>query len=108
MEENPELEELEMTLIACSGDGRSFAFQALEAAKEGNFHLAEALLRQSAASLGEAHKSQTALMQQEARDGEAQISMLLIHAQDHLMASILAQELITELVLVYQSMKEGC
>jgi len=90
-------------IIANAGDARSLAFRALEAAKKGNFEEAEELLKQSDAAALEAHHMQTELLFKEANGEKAQVDVLLVHAQDHLMTSMLAVELIKELIAIYKN-----
>ncbi|MGM9986759.1 MAG: PTS lactose/cellobiose transporter subunit IIA [Bacillaceae bacterium] len=87
-----------MNLILHSGNARSFAMQAMQAAREGEFTQADELLEQSANELLEAHRSQTELIQGEARGEVTNISMLLIHAQDHLMTAMTLKDLAIEIV----------
>lgn len=92
-----------MTIIANSGDARSFAFKALEEAKEGNFEEAEELLAKSNVAANLAHKAQTELLFKEANGDRQDINVLLVHSQDHLMTSMLAFELIKEIILLYKN-----
>lgn len=94
---------ISMTIIANSGDARSFAFQALEEAKAGNFEASDELLEKSKASAGIAHKAQTDLLVKEANGDKQEIDVLLVHSQDHLMTSMLAYELIKEIILLYKN-----
>jgi PTS system cellobiose-specific IIA component len=90
-------------IIAHAGDARSYAFGALEAAKAGNFEEAEALLKQSNDAAVEAHHMQTELLVNEANGNKTPVDVLLVHAQDHLMTSMLAVELIKELITIYKN-----
>jgi PTS system cellobiose-specific IIA component len=99
-------EEIAMMLIVHSGDARSLAFNALAAAKEGNFEEADELLKQSSDKALEAHHVQMDLLTKEAEGEKLEIGVLLVHAQDHLMTSMLAQELIKEIVQVYKKLAE--
>lgn len=90
-------------IIANAGDARSYAFGALEAAKAGNFEEAEALLKQSNDAAVEAHHMQTELLVNEANGNKTPVDVLLVHAQDHLMTSMLAVELIKELITIYKN-----
>ncbi|NLC96377.1 MAG: PTS lactose/cellobiose transporter subunit IIA [Erysipelotrichaceae bacterium] len=97
-------EVIAMEIIASAGDSKALAFEALEAAQNYDFEKAKTLLRESEkASLG-AHKAQTELLVQEANGNKTDINVLLIHSQDHLMMGILAHELISEMVKMYQKM----
>lgn len=95
---------ISMTIIANSGDARSFAFQALEEAKVGNFEAANELLAKSKEAEAIAHKAQTELLFKEANGDKQDMNVLLVHSQDHLMTSMLASELIKEIILLYKKL----
>lgn len=50
----------------------------------------------------EAHNIQTALLTKEAQGDHTPVDVLLVHAQDHLMTSILAKELIEQMIELYK------
>lgn len=106
MEENKTLEEIAFSLIANSGDARSYAFQALQEAKNKNFEKSQELLAESKKCSREAHKIQTELLIGEANGSGYEINILLIHAQDHLMTSILAGELIEDMIEMRKEINE--
>lgn len=96
-------EEIAMMLIVHSGDARSLAFRALEAAKEGNFDEADNLLKESDEKALQAHHVQTDLLTAEASGENPEINVLLVHSQDHLMTSMLAVEMIKEFIVLYKN-----
>jgi len=101
-------EETIFTLILHSGNGRSSAFEAIAAAKEGDSVLAKEKLQEAQDALNEAHKSQTGLIQNEAQGEPADATLLLIHAQDHLMTAMVVLDLAKEFVELYEKLgKEG-
>lgn len=102
MEENSKSQLMAMTIIANAGEGRSLGFAALGKAKEGEFGLANELLTQAQSALNKAHKAQSELLFAEASGEAVETGILMIHAQDHLMTSMLGVELIEELIQVYQ------
>lgn len=95
------MEEIIMNLIMFSGEARSLSMEAMQLAREGKIEEAKELLVKASEQLGEAHHSQTTLIQNEAAGKKAEVSLLLVHAQDHLMTSITLKDLATELVEVY-------
>ncbi|ECN4092287.1 PTS N,N'-diacetylchitobiose transporter subunit IIA [Salmonella enterica subsp. enterica serovar Enteritidis] len=99
-----ELEEVVMGLIINSGQARSLAYGALRKAKEGDFE-AEAMMDQSRIALNEAHLVQTKLIEGDQGEGKMKVSLVLVHAQDHLMTSMLARELIAELIELHEKLK---
>lgn len=90
-------------IIANAGDARSYAFGALEEAKKGNFEEAEELLKKSEEAATLAHKAQTDLLFKEVNGEKTPVDVLLVHAQDHLMTSMLAVELIKEMITLYKN-----
>ncbi|HET6784806.1 MAG TPA: PTS lactose/cellobiose transporter subunit IIA [Erysipelotrichaceae bacterium] len=95
--------EIAMTLIAYSGEARTHAFQALKSAREKDFDQAKSLMKQAEQSSTKAHQAQTSLLVSEANGESVTLNVLLIHAQDHLMTSMLALELIQEMILLHES-----
>ncbi|WP_044477913.1 PTS lactose/cellobiose transporter subunit IIA [Paenibacillus antibioticophila] len=87
-----------MQIIANSGEARSKSLKASRAARGGDFEQAEEFLKQAKENLTAAHKVQTQLLQAEGRGEKSEITVLLIHAQDHLMNAITVKELVSEMV----------
>ncbi len=96
------MEETVMTLVVKSGQARSAAYEALGEAKLGNFESAERKMKESGEWVMEAHDIQTQLLVMEARGEMNSISLIAVHAQDHLMDCMLARELITEMIELYK------
>ncbi|MDO4664289.1 MAG: PTS lactose/cellobiose transporter subunit IIA [Erysipelotrichaceae bacterium] len=101
-EERP-TEMVSFEIIANAGDARSYAFQALYEAKQGNFDAADELMKKSDASATLAHKAQTDLLFAEMNGNPTPVDVLLVHSQDHLMTSMLASELIKEIIELYRN-----
>lgn len=93
-----ELENVCMKMIANSGEGRSLAFEALRAAKAGEIEEAKNKLSEAEEVLTEAHKAQSDLLFKFCDGGDIQMNVLLVHAQDHFMTSLLAKDLISEII----------
>ncbi|HCJ6374265.1 MULTISPECIES: PTS N,N'-diacetylchitobiose transporter subunit IIA [unclassified Citrobacter] len=103
--EAEELEEVVMGLIINSGQARSLAYGALKLAKQGDFESAKSMMEQSRMALNEAHLVQTKLIEGDQGEGKMKVSLVLVHAQDHLMTSMLARELVTELIELHEKLK---
>jgi PTS system cellobiose-specific IIA component len=52
------------------------------------------------------HKIQTNLIQKEAGGDKTEVNLLLVHAQDHLMTSILARDLIEKMIEMEEKIKD--
>lgn len=96
-----ELEMIILNLITNSGEAKSYAMEALCHAKQGKIKEAEASINLASERLALAHKSQTQLIQSEARGEKIESSILLIHAQDHLMNAITVKDLAAEMIHLY-------
>jgi len=92
------LEKLAFELISNSGSARSYSFEALSLVKEGKTDEANEKMEIAREEILKAHKIQTQLIQKEANGDKIEINILLVHAQDHLMSSILANDLIKEMI----------
>lgn len=99
-----ELLEVTMGLIMHGGDAKSSAMEAIYAAKEGNFDEADKKLDDANKALGEAHKSQTSLLTQEASGDAVDLTLLLVHGQDHLMNAITFKDLAVEVIDIYRKL----
>lgn len=91
-----------MGLIVNGGNAKSLAFEAIRAAKEGNFDLADEKLKEADKSLSEAHNSQTEMLTKEAQGNHAEITLLTVHSQDHIMNAITFRDLAGEIVDLYK------
>ena len=60
------------------------------------------LIEEANACLVDAHKSQTELLQQEARGNHVEVGFITVHAQDHLMTTLLLKDIISTLIDVYK------
>jgi len=87
-----------MGIILHGGNARSCVMRSITEAKNGNFIKADKLMAEATEELSKAHIMQTELIQSEARGESTEISLLLIHAQDHLMNSITVKELSEEII----------
>ncbi len=106
MSEENSLESTIMQLILHSGNARSCFIESMMLARKGDFDQAFELIENAKKDLVEAHKSQTALIQAEVAGEKTELSLLMIHAQDHLMTAITLQELVTEIVYLHEKLQQ--
>ncbi|MFB6465635.1 PTS lactose/cellobiose transporter subunit IIA [Cytobacillus sp. Hz8] len=97
-----ELYQLAFQLILHSGNARSSAMEAMQAAKKGDFSLVKCRLADSDKELIEAHQLQTKLMQNEAAGEKYDIPIILVHAQDHVMTAMTLKEMADEIIELWQ------
>lgn len=94
--------ELSFEIIAFAGNAKGIAFQAIEKAREGKIEEARELIKESKTELNKAHNVQTSLIRKEAGGEKNEISIILIHAQDHLMTTMNYQMLAEEIINLYE------
>lgn len=94
--------ETSFTLILHAGNAKSSAMLAIESAREGDFASADRAMEDAKRELHQAHQCQTDLIQSEARGEATALSILLIHAQDHLAMAMTATEQAAEWLYLYQ------
>lgn len=97
-----EITMLGFEIVAYAGEARSKLIEALEAAKKGDYDKAEALCQSANQSILEAHKAQTSLLQEEATGSDIAFSVTLMHGQDHLMTTLLLQDMMNHLIELYK------
>lgn len=93
------LQEVSFEIIANAGEAKALAYESLAAAKEKNVTLYQEKMNEAELSINIAHKLQFELLRAEANEEleNAMFSILVVHAQDHLMTVMLTIELIREL-----------
>lgn len=96
-------EEAVMGIIINAGNSRSLCYEALNHAKAGDFEHANKLIAMASEAGKEAHAIQTKLIEADEGMGKTTMTLVMVHAQDHLMTSILCREIITELIQIYQN-----
>jgi len=100
--ENIDLETAAMELVGNSGESRSLSFEAIYLSKEGKIEEAKNKINKAKESMLKAHSIQTSLICKEAEGENFKIGLLMIHAQDHLMTSILAREFAEEIIFLHE------
>lgn len=93
-----ELEEIIMQIIVNSGAARSLSIEALRDAGKGDFDAADEKMNQADQTLLETHEYQTNLIQDEINGKSAPLSLLMVHAQDHLMNAMTVMDLAKEII----------
>ena len=95
-------EETAFEIILYGGNARSLAMEGIAAAKKGQHSIAKDKIEQAAAEVEKAHRIQTEIIQREARGKRLPVTLLLVHAQDHLMNAMTVKELAEEFIDLYE------
>lgn len=93
-------------IISHGGNAKSLAYEALNSATEGDFEEAAKFLEKSEHEMALAHKTQTRLIQDEINGEKVETSLLMIHAQDHLMTALSEKSLIEKMIELYKKLDE--
>lgn len=102
-----EMNEVEFKLIMHSGNARSSAMEAIKEANKGNFDKANQLLMEAKRELLDAQKSHSGMVQDEAAGRKVELSLLLIHSEDHLASSTVVVDLAKEIINIYSKYSKG-
>lgn len=103
------IEEMEMTtveIVAFAGDARSKYMEALKAANDAEYEKAESLVEEGNELITEAHNTQTKLLQMEASGDPVIINFLTVHAQDHLMTTMLLRDVLKNFINLYKKVND--
>ncbi|CAI3245089.1 MAG: PTS lactose/cellobiose transporter subunit IIA [Paraclostridium bifermentans] len=95
------MEELEMAImniIINAGDCKNHAYMALNYVNERNYEEADKEIQLSSNALAKAHDGQTTFLHKEANGEKIDMSVLFVHAQDHLMTAITEKNLIEQIM----------
>lgn len=92
-----------MEIIVNAGEARSLCYESLAKARAGEWEPADQMLAQAQSCINKAHLVQTQLIEADMGEGKVPMTLVMVHAQDHLMTTILAHELVKEMVHLYKS-----
>lgn len=102
-EENLDLEQIVFNLVLHAGNARGNAYEALDAAEEGDFEKSEKLLDAADKEFIKGHKYQNILVQGKVSEKP---NFLIIHSQDHLMTAMAEKNLIKRFITLYKKLYE--
>ncbi|MGL4873071.1 MAG: PTS lactose/cellobiose transporter subunit IIA [Clostridium sp.] len=85
------IEKKALEIIGIAGEGRREVFKALEMAKKGKGNEAKAMMRAARGAMKEHERVEVGTGKE----------LLMIHAQDHLMNSLIIYDIVNELIEIY-------
>lgn len=101
-----ELDSVVMELVVNAGNGRSSAIQAIREARAGHFAQAQQLLDECEEALLQCHKAQTDLVQAELQGEGVRVTLLMVHAQDHIMNAMTVRDIAAELIAMMKELRK--
>lgn len=103
------MEEYEMTcfqIISAVGTARSCYVEAVQEAKAGNFEKAEALIKEGEEAGVGGHHAHMGMIQKEASGEDIKTGLLLMHAEDQLMAAETIKIMAEEFIALYKKLAD--
>lgn len=100
------LEIIVFEIVNSAGAAKGLAYEALKEASKGNYEKTEELLKEADKMLLEAHNIQTEIIQNEINGENLEVSVLFVHAQDHLMTAIESKSLIENMIEMYKKINK--
>ena len=94
--------EVAMGLIAGAGDSRSYCMEAIDSARDGEFDEARELITKAVGAMVETHEIQTDLIRAEMEGRGEAVSLLMVHAQDHLNLALVMRDIAEEFITLYE------
>ena len=89
-------------IVAYAGDARSSLLEAIKCARRGEFDKIDGLVRDAQENLNIAHAKQTEMLALEAQGKDLEIGFIMIHAQDHLMTTMLLKDIVYDICEIYK------
>lgn len=97
-----EVQSIAFQLISAAGEAYDCFYKALKSAKEQEYSQAEKFIDEGNEKLANAHRVQTDFLVAEARGDDIDYSVVMMHAQDSLMTTILYERIIVEQIDMYK------
>lgn len=94
--------EVAMGLIAGAGDSRSYCMEAIDQAREGQFDEARETVKKAVSAMIETHEIQTQLIRDEMEGKGEAVSLIMVHAQDHLNLALVMRDVAEEFITLYE------
>lgn len=89
-------------IVAYAGDARSSLLEAIKCAKKGEFDKIDDLVKDAQENLNIAHAKQTEMLVLDAQGKDLEIGFIMIHAQDHLMTTMLLKDIVYDICEIYK------
>lgn len=98
--------EKSMEIIANGGEGKSYAMTSIQQARAGKYEEAKESLKNAKESILKSHLAHSELLFYDANHQDLQLSLLMVHAADHLTGADIIQNLAEELIYMYKEMRK--
>lgn len=97
-------EEVVFQMILHAGNARSLAMEAISLAKNNDISNARRKIEDASKEVVMAHETQTELIQKEAKGEKSEVTLLLVHAQDHFMNALTIKDMANGFIDLYEQL----
>ncbi|HCW53936.1 MAG TPA: PTS lactose/cellobiose transporter subunit IIA [Clostridium sp.] len=98
------IELIAFEIISNVGMAKSLAVEALRDVREGKYEEAEAKMNEASECLVKGHHAHTSLIQQEASGEKVEFSLIIMHAEDQMMAAETIKCLVEEMIGMFKQL----
>lgn len=100
------IELIAFEIISNVGMAKSLALEALRDVREGKYDEAEKKMSEASDYLVKGHHAHASLIQKEAAGEKVEFSLIIMHAEDQMMAAETIKSLIEEMIEVFKELKK--
>lgn len=94
-----------MQIIVYAGNARSLAMHSIKKAKQGNFLEAKEKMSEAEQNLKEAHHTHAKILSITSDEkNETELTLFMIHGEDHLMAAVTTIDLAKEFIEIHEEL----
>lgn len=93
-----ENEDVIFQIILDSGDARTNIMSVFDSLKNKDYEQAKEYVKEANQCLNRAHKAQAAMITREINEETNSVSLLMVHAQDHLMTTMAMRDLVNKMI----------
>lgn len=98
------IELIAFEIISNVGMAKSLAVEALRDVREGNYDVAEEKMKEASDYLVKGHHAHTSLIQQEASGEKVEFSLIIMHAEDQMMAAETIKSMAEEMIEMFKQL----
>lgn len=100
------MELIAFEIISNVGMAKSLAIEALRAVLSGNYEECNKKLEEASEYLIKGHHAHTSLIQKEASGEKIEFSLIIMHAEDQMIAAETIKSLVEEMIDMYKELKK--
>jgi PTS system cellobiose-specific IIA component len=100
------MELIAFEIISNVGMAKSLAIEALRAVRAGDYEEGDKKLEEASEYLVKGHHAHTSLIQKEASGEKIEFSLIIMHAEDQMIAAETIKALVEEMIDMYKELKK--